>query len=283
MRGFHLLCLLAAPLLLSAESVPLWPNGAPGSEGKPAAPPAIRTTPAGDQVISNIHAPSLTIYLPPKDKATGAAVILAPGGGHRELWSTHEGHNEAKWLAERGVAAFVLYYRLAREKESTYSVEGHALPDTQRAVRLVRSRASEWGINPARIGVMGFSAGGELAALISYKNDSGIPGSPDPIDRHPSRPDFYALIYPAIPRDMEPFKDMVPAFLACGENDRTNISQGLPELYLKIRKAGASAELHVYAGVGHGFGFRPTLKGPVAGWMDRFHEWLGARGFLARQ
>ncbi len=82
---------------------------------------------------------------------------------------------------------------------------------------------------------------------------------------------------------MEPFKDMVPAFLACGENDRTNISQGLPELYLKIRKAGASAELHVYAGVGHGFGFRPTLKGPVAGWMDRFHEWLGARGFLARQ
>jgi acetyl esterase/lipase len=82
---------------------------------------------------------------------------------------------------------------------------------------------------------------------------------------------------------MEPFKDMVPAFLVCGENDRVNISQGLPELYVKIRKAGASAELHVYAGVGHGFGLRPTLKGPVAGWMDRFHEWLAARGFLARQ
>lgn len=283
MRGTLLLCLLAVPALRGAETLLLWPGGAPGSEGKPVGAPNIRTTPGGDQVISNIHSPAITVYLPPKEKATGAAVVIAPGGGHRELWSTHEGHNEAKWLAERGVAAFVLYYRLAREKESTYSVEGHALPDTQRAVRLIRSRASEWGVNPARVGVMGFSAGGELAALISYRNDSGVPGAPDPVDRHPSRPDFYALIYPAIPRDMEPFKDMAPAFLACGENDRTNISQGLPELYLKIRKAGASAELHVYAGVGHGFGMRPTLKGPVSGWIERFHEWMGAKGFLTRQ
>lgn len=282
MRGPLTLLLLAASTLAAAETLFLWPNGAPGSTDKPPGPPAVRTTPQGDQVISKVHSPSLTVYLPPKEKTTGSAVIIAPGGGHRELWSTHEGHNEAKWLAAKGVAAFVLYYRLARETDSTYSVEGHALPDIQRAVRIVRSRSSEWGINPARVGVMGFSAGGELAALISYHNDSGIPGAPDPIDRHPSRPDFYALIYPAIPKDMAPFKDMAPAFLACGENDRTNISQGLPDLYLRIRQAGASAELHVYANVGHGFGLRPTLKGPVASWIDRFYEWLGAKGFLAR-
>ncbi|MEP7367615.1 MAG: alpha/beta hydrolase [Acidobacteriota bacterium] len=282
MRGLLFLCLLAASTLTAAETLILWPNGAPGSTDKPAGPPAIRTTPQGDQVVSKVHSPSLTVYLPPKEKMTGAAVIIAPGGGHRELWSTHEGHNEAKWLAARGVAAFVLYYRLARETDSTYSVVGHAVPDIQRAVRLVRSRSSEWGINPARVGVMGFSAGGEIAALISYQNDSGIPGAPDPIDRHPSRPDFYALIYPAIPKDMVPFKDMAPAFLVCGENDRTDISQGLPDLYLRIRQAGASAELHVYANVGHGFGLRPTLKGPVANWIDRFYEWLGVKGFLAR-
>ena len=283
MRGLLSLCLLVASSLTANETIYLWPEGAPGAGlTKPFAPPAIRTTPAGDQVVSKIHAPSLTVYLPPKERATGAAVIIAPGGGHRELWSTHEGHNEAKWLAAKGVAAFVLYYRLAREADSKYTVTGHALPDTQRAVRLVRSRASEWGINPARVGVMGFSAGGELAALISYQNDSGIPGAPDPIDRHPSRPDFYALIYPAIPKDMAPFKDMAPAFLACGENDRLNISQGLPELYLKIKQAGASAELHVFANAGHGFGLRPTLKGPVATWIDRFHDWMGAKGFLAR-
>ena len=97
-----------------------------------------------------------------------------------------------------------------------------------------------------------------------------------------SRPDFFALVYPAIPKDMVPFKDMAPAFLACGENDRLNIAQGLPELYLKIKQAGASAELHVYSNVGHGFGLRPTLKGPVATWIDRFYDWMGAKGFLAR-
>ncbi|MCC6291382.1 MAG: alpha/beta hydrolase [Bryobacterales bacterium] len=282
MRGFFVFLLTVAGPLTATENILLWPSGAPGSEGKPAAPLAVRTTPGGDQVISGVHSPSITVYLPAKEEASGAAVLIAPGGGHRELWTTHEGHNEAQWLAARGVAAFVLYYRLAREKDSTYTVEGHALSDTQRAIRLVRSRASEWRINPDRVGIMGFSAGGELAALVSYRNDSGIPGAPDPVDRQPSRPDFFALIYPAIPRDMVPFKDMAPSFLACGENDRVNISQGLAQLYLKIKKAGASSELHIYAGVGHGFGLRPTLKGPVSTWMDRFHDWLGGKALLGK-
>jgi endo-1,4-beta-xylanase len=260
----------------------LWPNGAPGSEGKPAEE-AMRLSPTGERVVSSVHRPSLTVYLPSKDTATGAAVVIAPGGGHRELWTDHEGHNIAKWLSGRGVAGFVLKYRLAREKESTYTVEGHALADTQRAVRVARSRATEWGIDPERIGVMGFSAGGELAALASVRYTAASEGATDPIERLSSKPAFQALIYPAIPRDMPLSKDTPPAFLVCGENDRQNISQGLPELYLALKRAGASAELHVYAGVGHGFGMRETTKGAVASWTTRFNEWLDSSGFLKQK
>jgi len=264
----RLLLLLAVCWIVSAaepEAVLLWPNGAPHSEGK-TGEEAVRVSPQGDHIISNVHRPSIAAYLPAK--ATGAAVVIAPGGGHSELWVDHEGYNVAKWLSERGVAAFVLKYRLAREKGSTYTVEGDELADMQQAIRLVRSRAVEWGIKPDRIGVMGFSAGGELAALAATRYDES------------SKPAFQALIYPAIPRDMKLTKETPPAFLACGENDRVDISQGLPELYLALKKTGVSAELHVYTGVGHGFGLRETTKGPVATWTDRFREWLDARGFL---
>ena len=279
-----LLWLGAGSLAVATEPpvVLLWPKGAPGSEGKPAEE-ALRLSPTGERVLSSVHRPSLTVYLPSKDTATGAAVIIAPGGGHRELWTDHEGHNVAKWLSGRGVAAFVLKYRLAREKESTYTVEGHALADTQRAIRVARSRATEWDIDPERIGVMGFSAGGELAALASVRYTAASESATDPIEQQSSKPAFQALVYPAIPRDMPLSKDTPPAFLVCGENDRQNISQGLPELYLALKRAGASAELHVYAGVGHGFGMRETTKGAVASWTTRFHEWLDSSGFLKRK
>lgn len=220
--------------------------------------------PRGERVISGVHRPSLTPYLPAAP--TGTAVIIAPGGGHRELWSDHEGHNVARWLSDHGVAAFVLKYRLAREKDSKYTIEGDGLNDTLKALEVVRARAAEWKVDPAKVGVMGFSAGGELAAL------AGV---------HATRPAFQALIYPAIPKDLALTKDTAPAFLVCGENDRQNISQGPPELYLALKKAGVSAEVHVYSGVGHGFGLRADMKGPVKEWLIRFHEWLGARGLLA--
>ncbi len=265
-----LLPLLAAFSLIAAaepQSILLWPNGAPGSEGK-TAPEAVRITPAGDHVVSSVHQPSITPYLPTPETATGAAVVIAPGGGHSALWMDHEGYNVARWLSEHGVAAFVLKYRLAREKDSTYTIEGTSLQDTQRAITLVRSRAAEWHVNPARVGVMGFSAGGELAALAATRFTED------------NKPSFQALIYPAIPRDMKLSAQTPPAFLACGENDRKNISQGLPELYLALKQAGASAELHVYSGTGHGFGMRETNHTPSAAWLVRFHEWLGAGGFL---
>jgi acetyl esterase/lipase len=275
--------LLTFSLGMAAEPsiIFLWPNGAPGSEGK-TAPEAVRTTPQGEHVVSSIHRPSITIYLPSKETATGAAVVIAPGGGHSELWADHEGYNMAAFLSSHGVAGIVLKYRLAREKDSTYTVEGDALADTQRAIRLTRSHAADWGINPNRIGVMGFSAGGELAALAATRYDNGNPSAADPVDRLSSKPSFQGLIYPAIPKDMKLSKETPPAFLACGENDRLDISQGLPELYLAMKRAGGIAELHVYTGVGHGFGVRESTKGPVAGWPSRFLEFLDARGFLKK-
>ena len=264
-----LLLLARAACAADPQVVYLWPEGAPGSEGK-TAPEAVRINqPGGDHVVSSVHKPSITIFLPSKETATGAGVILMPGGGHSALWVDHEGMNEAKWLADHGVAGFVLKYRLAREKDSTYTIEGHALADGQKALAVVRAHAAEWGVDPARVGVMGFSAGGEIAALAASRWET-----PE------QRPAFQALIYPAIPKDMKLSKDTPPAFLACGEDDRQNISQGLPELYLAMKKAGASAELHVFSKVGHGFGMRDTLKGEVAGWLLRFHEWMGVRGYL---
>jgi acetyl esterase/lipase len=261
------------------QSILLWPNGAPGSEGK-TAEESVRINENGEHIVSGVHHPSITPYFPSKETATGAAVIIAPGGGHRELWVDHEGYNVAKWLSEHGVAAFVLKYRLAREKGSTYSIEGSELPDIQRATRLVRNRAAEWGIDRRNIGVMGFSAGGELAALAGTHYDNGSPDSADPIERESSKPAFQALLYPAIPHDLKLSKETPPAFLACGEDDRPDISRGLAELYLALKQVGVSAELHVYAGVGHGFGLRESNRPPVSGWPQLFLDWLDAEGFL---
>jgi acetyl esterase/lipase len=281
---FATLLFLFASAAVAAEQnvVLLWPNGAPGSEGK-TAPEKVRTTPDGEHVISSVNQPSITVYLPSKETATGAAVVIAPGGGHVELWVEHEGYAVAKWLSEHGVAGFVLKYRLAREAGSTYTVENNSVPDMQRAIRLVRSRAADWGVNPERVGVMGFSAGGDVAARAAAQFDSGNAAAADPIDRQSSKPAFQALIYPGLPPDLKVSKDEPPAFLLCGEDDRPGISEGLPELYLQMKRSGVPVELHVYTAVGHGFGVRSANTGAIAGWPDRFLEWLGALGFLKRK
>jgi endo-1,4-beta-xylanase len=270
---------LAGFAAAAPQSVLLWPRGAPGSEGK-SAEETVRLTETGEHVVASVHRPSITPYLAAKEMATGAAVIVIPGGGHAELWMDHEGYNVAKFLSEHGVSAFVLKYRLAREKGSTYTIEGDELRDVQRAIRLVRSRAAEWGVDPARVGVMGFSAGGELAALASTRCDHGAADATDPVERESSQPAFQALLYPGIPHDLKLSKETPPAFLACGEKDRPDIAEGLPELYLELEKAGVSAELHVYAGVGHGFGLRESNRPPVSGWPELFLEWLDVQGFL---
>jgi acetyl esterase/lipase len=130
---------------------------------------------------------------------------------------------------------------------------------------------------------MGFSAGGEVAALSAMKYDDGVAGSSDPVERFSSRPAFQALVYPGRSGNIQPTKDSPPAFLVCGFDDRPDISEGLAHVYLQFKKAGVQAELHIYTGVGHGFGLRSRTQGPVREWPRRFLEWLGQSGFLSKR
>jgi endo-1,4-beta-xylanase len=260
----------------------LWPAGAPGSEGKLGREFVEKGT-NGERRVSNIHAPSITPYLPAGKKGSSlpaTAVVIAPGGAHRFLCVDHEGYNVAEALGEMGIAAFVLKNRLAKETNSTYRVDVEALADMQRAIRIVRHRAQEWKINPERVGVMGFSAGGELAALASVKFDSGRPDATDPVERMGCKPDFQALIYPGRSRDIQPSRESPPVFLACGYNDRPDIAEGLADVYLRFKKVGVPAELHIYSAAGHGFGLRANMKGAVGGWPVRFAEWLRDRSLV---
>ena len=258
------------------EAIPLWPKGAPGSEDRKGEAELI-----DGSNVSNVHNPSLTPYVPDAKKSTGAAVIICPGGGHAKLCLGHEGYALAEWFRDRGIAAFVLKYRLAREKGSTYTVPDHAMADTRRAIRLVRSRAGEWHLKTNRIGILGFSAGGELAAYAAMKNDPGNKDAADPIERHSSRPDFQALIYPGSTGSFKVEAGMPPVFLAAGYKDRPDIAEGLATLYLKYKSAKIPAELHIFANAGHGFGYRHEAKPSAAArWPERFTEWLGDSGLL---
>jgi len=261
--------------------IPVWPNGAPGSEGR-TGDETVRVTDAGEHVVSNVHRPSLTVYLPEASRKTGAAVLVLPGGGHRELWMDHEGYAVAQWLSDHGVAAVVLKYRLARAEGSTYTVEKDALADAQRALQIIRSRAREWNLDPAKVGVMGFSAGGQLAALTAMHGRPGDDKSTDPVSRESSVPAFQALIYPGGTSGILPANGAPPAFLVCGENDRPDISRGIADVYGRFREAGVSAELHIYAGAGHGFGQRATNPAAVGQWLARFNDWLETQNMLSR-
>ncbi len=230
--------------------------------------------------MASIHNPSITPYLPSRDKANGTAILVIPGGGHRMLAITHEGYNVAEWLRDHGIAAFVLKHRLAREAESTYKIDVESLADTQRAIRIIRSRAKEWNIDVSRIGAIGFSAGGELVSMAAAKPDSGSATATDPIDRESSALQFQALVYPGRSGDIQPTKESPPAFLAASYTDRQDISEGLAEAYLRFKRAGAVAELHIYSTGGHGFGLRASNKRPVGNWIVRFEEWLKESGFV---
>jgi acetyl esterase/lipase len=177
----------------------------------------------------------------------------------------------------------VLKYRLAKDKGSTYTVDGDELGDMQRAIRMVKARAAEWGVDPARVGIMGFSAGGELAVKAAEKFDAANASAVDPIDRESDKPAFEVLMYPGglTPEIMAKVtKEMPPAFLLCGADDRDDITLILPQLFMAMKKAGVSAELHEYAGVGHGFGIRLSQHGAVAEWPDVLVQWMDTKGFL---
>jgi endo-1,4-beta-xylanase len=305
-RGRFALTLLAFSCPLFAESTPppipstpaheidhpasiaLWPNGAPGFEGKKDTKESVDWRQEPDivfPVTSGIHNPSITPYLPARGKASGAAVIIAPGGGHMFLTMDREGYDLGQWLADHGVAAFVLKYRLARDQSNPkgtpqpYTIDNQALADAQRAIRVIRSRSKEWGVNPARVGILGFSAGGEVALLAATHFDAGKADAADPVERLSSRPDFFAPVYPGgLQRtDLTLSKETPPAFLLCAFDDR--MPEQLSQFFIALKKAGVNAELHIYNSGGHGFGVRDRPIA-VSHWPQRFVEWMGDLGLL---
>jgi acetyl esterase/lipase len=258
----------------TARQIPLWPNGAPGFENRRNEPEE-----AKDYYVKNIHNPSITIYLPPKEKATGAAVVIFPGGGHRLLVFNSEGCDPARFLNSIGVAAFIVKYRLFREDSTMYSFEKETREDAYRAMRLVRSNAAEWNIDTGRVGTLGFSAGGETAALVAYTGGTGDPKAPDPVDRLNGRPNFQMLVYPGplgIPAVIP--ADAPPAFLIVADNDQ-GASPVILSLLDKYRAAKAPVEAHILSGGNHGFnmGFRSNLKA-VRDWPHLMADWMDDMG-----
>jgi endo-1,4-beta-xylanase len=278
-----LAALIAPAFAVEPFDLPLWPHGAPGSEGQTSAEVVKDLTEANHGVVtrqlSNIHNPSLIVYLPPKEKANGAAMIIAPGGGHQFLSIDLEGHEVAKWMNNIGVAGIILKYRLARSSGSPYKVEEHALADGLRAVRMVRAHAKEWEIDPARIGFMGFSAGGEVASLVETRFDKGNGSAADPVERESSRPDFAVLVYPGTrAENVKIASDTPSTFLVQADDDRIG-SERSAEYFLLLKKAGVPAELHIYRRGGHGFGIRGR-KIPTSTWTARLEDWMSDSGYL---
>lgn len=280
--------LFCGQLALAQERIVLWPNGAPGAMG----------TEEKDQ-------PSITAYLPAADKATGTAIVICPGGGYGHLAVGHEGEDIGRWLNSIGVAGFVLRYRLAPKYQ-------HPSPmlDVQRAIRTVRARATEWKIDPAKIGVLGFSAGGHLASTAVTHFDDGDSAQADPIDQASCRPDFGILCYPVISftddavmhrgsRDNLLGKDPSPELIQSLSNDKqitaktppiflwhTSEDRGVVPansilFYLGCIKAGVPAELHIYEKGPHGIGLAKKFPGADQ-WSLQCEQWMKGRGLLSK-
>jgi acetyl esterase/lipase len=266
----------------------LWPQGAPGA--------------VGDEGPDR---PTLTRYIPPADKANGAAVVVCPGGGYGGLADEHEGRQVARWLNSLGVTAFVLKYRIAPRYHHPAPLQ-----DAQHAICTVRAQAKEWHVDPGRIGIWGFSAGGHLASTAGTHFDAGKPDSQDPIERVSCRPDFLILAYPVITftepamhrgsrRNLlgsEPDPKLVqelsnekqvtaqtpPTFLFHTDADKGVVPENSVLFYLALRKAGVPAELHIYEKGSHGVGLAPKDV-VLSSWPDRLAAWMKGRGLLQRK
>lgn len=273
------------PSVLTGETQLLWPGGAPGAVG---------TGPG--------HEPSITVYLPAPEKATGTAIVVCPGGGYGTLALDHEGEQIGQWLIGEGIAAFVLQYRHA----PSY---GHPYPlmDAQRAVRTVRYNAEKWGLKTGRIGILGFSAGGHLTASTGILHEGGKADAEDPIDRVSARPDFMVPVYPVItmqddythkgsrknllgdnpdPALVEHYSlerqvtaDTPPAFLVHTTDDQAVPVENNVQLYLALHHAGVPVEMHIYEKGQHGLGLGGG-NAAFATWPAHCIDWLKVRGLL---
>ena len=273
-----LLFLLAADPGVAAdpERISIWPQGAPGSEARAHDPEIVENS-----YVRSVHNPTLTVFRADPSHANGAAVVIAPGGGHRMLVFVNEGIMPAKTLNRFGVTVFVLQYRLAREQGSTYSIEGDAAADARRAIRWVRAHAADYGIDPRRVGLMGFSAGGELVSLVADNPEPVRRWKLDVVDHQSARPDFQILVYPGplgIPGQVA--TGAPPAFIAAGSLDTCCAPPALA-LYSQLRNAGVSAELHMFADTDHGFNVAMhNERVSIQHWPDRLFDWFSDEGWL---
>lgn len=270
------------------EPIVLWPEGAPNEKGD-IGPEGAQPGKPGDNTIrlGNVTRPTLTVFRPAKEKDTGAAVIVCPGGGYNILAFNKEGTEVAEWFNTLGVTAFVLKYRVPSRKDR----ERFAAPleDAQRAVGLVRHRASEWGLDPKRIGILGFSAGGHLAATASNQFGKRTYRPIDAADAESCRPDFAMLIYPAylvdkktnvVSAEVTVSAETPPTFIAMTEDDGVGV-EGPLFYYLALKQAKVKAEMHLYPVGGHGYGLRPS-ENLVSTWPARAADWMQASGLLTK-
>lgn len=299
MRPVFLSCfaaLVSAALLPAAEPLVLnvWPGPPPG-ETKPLPPESDQTKDTdrligGRRIIKlgNVSTPQLAVYRPAREKDTGAAVVICPGGGFNILAYDLEGTEVAEWLNGIGVTGIVLKYRVpARDPQKRWLAP---VQDAQRAMSLVRSRAREWGLDPQRVGILGFSAGGATAGYAALLREERQYPAIDAIDQTPCRPDFALLIYTAgfvergqttMNQTVAVTKEAPPMFLVHAFDDNVPVQNALL-LAAELRKVGGSAEVHVYDTGGHGYGLRPVAEHPVTSWPKRAEEWLARRGILQR-
>ena len=270
--AIFLLCFLL-PCLSHAQTnkpvIYLWSNGAPGFETKKNDPEE-----AKDYWVKSINNPSLTVYAAPKDKATGGAVIICPGGGHSLLVIDAEGKDAAEYFNSIGITAFVLKYRLFRQEKTPYTKD-NTLQDGRRAMRLVRQQAALYAIDTSKIGIIGFSAGGELAAWVAFNSPKEQLVKTDSIDATPCKANFLILIYPgplAVPDDLN--GNTPPLFMAAA-NDDACCSAPIIQITEMYRKAKASVEMHLFAQGNHAFnmGKRSALKS-ISTWPQRMADWL---------
>jgi acetyl esterase/lipase len=280
------------------QVVELWPGTAPDETGNIGAE-YVRPSPKltrkevevteSTRLVTNVTKPSISIYRPAKDKETATAVVICPGGGYWNLYWELEGEEVAAWLNSLGITGIILKYRVPRRPDDTKGEPARRpLQDAQRAVSLIRSKAKEWGIDPKKIGMVGFSAGGHLALATATNFEKRIYEPTDDIDKVSCRPDFAILAYSGYlkAKDKEELapglkipKDTPPIFLVHGSADIVSDAMHSVVMYQALKRAGVSAELHIYAGASHDFAVRPSDQ-PCSTWTRPCADWMRHLGFL---
>lgn len=289
---FLMFCLPASVRAAASDPILLWPNGAPGEKGDIGEERDTSTADSGKSGgksvirLGNVTAPTITFFRPPADKDTGAAVVVFPGGGYNILAYDLEGTEVCDWLNSIGVTGVLLKYRVPRRS----GLEKHTAPlqDAQRALGLVRLRAPELGIDPKRIGILGFSAGGHLSVALSTNHRERTYRSVDGADSVSCRPDFTVLVYPAyltvksegdkVAPELPVDSATPPTFLVQTQDDGVRVESSL-FYYLALKNADVSAEMHLYPKGGHGYGLRAS-EHSVSHWPERVEEWMRTSGWL---